>query len=106
MPDKIDDLIKTYQFDILIKEKKANFPQIFKITMKAYELFYGEADAVPSDIIKAFIREMLEISPNNIHLRSVESKEVADRVIDRVAERIYDIGSGCLVDTKEVKYVT
>lgn len=106
MPDKIDDLIKTYKFDIFIKQKKEHFPQIFKIIMKAYELFYGEAEAVPSEIIKAFIKEMLEISPNNIYLRSVKSKEVADRVIARVVERIYDIGSGCLFDAKDVKYIT
>ena len=105
MPDLIAETIKKYQFSKLVEGKKKEIGEAMRSIIHAYELFCGESESLPCEIIKNFFKGLIEVSPNAFNLRSEESKDNADKVIDRVVEQMYDVAKTLLVETKEAVYI-
>jgi hypothetical protein len=106
MPDPIDDLCKQYKFSQMIQKKKNEIAEIMKLLLRAYEHFFGKNSSLPVDLIKNFFRDLIEISPETIYIRSELPKETADRVINRVVEEVYEVAKDCLVERKDITYVS
>ena len=106
MPDPVDDLCKKYKFIEMIEKRKIEVAEAMRLLLRAYELFYGKNTSLPVDIIKNFFRDIIEISPEAFYLRSEVPKEIADKVINRVVEKVYEVARECLIERKEVTYVS
>jgi len=105
LPDPVNQLCSKYKFSEMIRNKKKDFADIMKLLLRAYELFYGSDTSIPVDLVKEFFRNLVEISPESFYMRSEIPKEIADRVINRVVEEIYETAKEYLVQSKDANYV-
>jgi len=106
MPDTIDELCKRYKLTVMMENKKDEIAEVLRLLLRAYEVFYGKDSSLPVDIAKDFIRNMVELSPEALHLRCDLPKDIADRLVSRVVEKFYEIARRSLVGRNEVTYVS
>jgi len=105
LTDMIDTLCEKYGFYKKIKEDKDYITKMILHMYRAYEYYYGPPSSPPIDLIKEWIKLLIQLSPEAVNLRMETEKEIWDRCINRVVEKIYKTAEKELVKTEEMAYI-
>lgn len=105
MKSRIDQLLQRYGFLNMLEKLKEKVPEIIQHIVVAYGLFYGEYKAPPIDLIKDFLRAMVEESPEYLSLRMDTKPEIAKKCAKRFVEILYKIGEDKLTEHKKLMYI-
>ncbi|MCW3988543.1 MAG: hypothetical protein NWE88_00540 [Candidatus Bathyarchaeota archaeon] len=103
MVDIIDDLISAHKFNETL-EDRSKCENVILYIYHVWSSFAGQDVKPPSDVIRRMLLVLLRISHNYQWVLMAENKEMAERVIERVADQMSTIGHEEAEGNRSISY--
>jgi len=106
MTDPIDHYIERYRFneDFIQDEEKCK--ELVLRIYNLWEVFTGSHNRPTQDIIRIFLKQLLSLTNNHEWIIMERDRETANRVIERVAQIISDIGHRTAERDRSIQYIS
>jgi len=106
LTDAIDKVCKECGFDDILSKKRTEAISMVRYIIRTYEAFYGESTPPPIDVVKKVLRVFLEFSPESIHLFLDKGREIHEKALDRIVEKMYKAAEPELLKDGTLRYIT